>query len=88
VDLALGSVLVEEPVAAKRVRVLFSGDVQNLGRLGLESLELARADLHSGDDFQIVHDFLLSEATVWALLQAGPSAVKRSSVRGPGKSPA
>jgi hypothetical protein len=41
------------------VRVLLSGDAQNLGRLGRESLELSRADLQASDDFQIVHDFLL-----------------------------
>ena len=55
VDLALCPVLVDEPVAPKRVRVLFSSDAQNFGRLGLESLELTRADLQASDDFQIVH---------------------------------
>src|SRR5215471_422852 len=55
VDFTLCSVLVEEPVAAKRVRVLLLGGAQNLGHLGLESLELTRADLQASDDFQIVH---------------------------------
>src|SRR5215470_5255112 len=55
VDLALCSVLVDEPVAPKRVRVLLSSGAQDFGRLSLESLELTGADLHPSDDFQIVH---------------------------------
>src|SRR5262249_2750338 len=72
VDLALCPVLVDEPVATKRVRVLLMGDAQNLGCLGFESLELTRADLQASDDFQIVHYFLPDEGTVLGVVPGGP----------------
>ena len=43
--LALGSVVVEEPVATKGVRVLFTCQADDLGRLGLEPVESARTHL-------------------------------------------
>ena len=53
VDLAVGFVLVNEPVVTKGLGVLLLRQSEDLGCLSLESLELAWADLHTGDDMQI-----------------------------------
>src|SRR5215469_8604881 len=55
VDLAVGFVLVEEPVVTKGLGVLLLRQSENLGCLGRESLELAWADLHTSDDRQMVY---------------------------------
>src|SRR5215469_16648545 len=53
--LALGFALVEEPVVPKCLGVLLLRQPEDLGCLGREPLELAWADLHPGDDLQLVH---------------------------------
>src|SRR5215471_6729516 len=55
VHLALGFVLVEEPVVTKGLGVVVLRQPEDLSCLGLESLELAWADLHPGDDLQMAH---------------------------------
>ena len=56
VDLALGSVLVDEPVVAKGLRVLLSRQPHDLGRLGLEPLQLTWTDLQVSVHFQMAHN--------------------------------
>src|SRR5262249_35215956 len=56
--LACGSVVAQEPVVAEGLRVLLPRLHHHLGRLALESFELAVADLHSGSHFE--HGLLLS----------------------------
>jgi hypothetical protein len=58
--LALGSVLADEPITTKGVGVLLAGQPDDLGRLGLNALQLTWADLGMSDDLQEAHDFLLS----------------------------
>src|SRR6516225_6350771 len=53
VHLALGFVLVEEPVVPKGLGVLLLRQPEDLGCLGREPLKLAWADLHPGDDLQL-----------------------------------
>src|SRR6516225_5335928 len=55
VNLAVGSVFVEEPVVTEGLGVLLLRQPEDLGCLGFESLELAWADLHTGDDLQMVY---------------------------------
>src|SRR5207248_7510258 len=52
VNLAVGFLLVQEPVVTKGLGVLVLRQPEDLARLGFESLELAWADLHTGDDLQ------------------------------------
>src|SRR5262249_28382669 len=56
VDLALGSVLFDEPVVAKRLRILLFGDPHDLGCLRFESLQLTWPDLQVGVQFQMAHN--------------------------------
>jgi hypothetical protein len=75
--LAFGSVLVDEPIAPKGVRVLLAGQTYDLGRLGLHALKLTWADLGMSDNFQEAHDFLLSFE--WSRVGWTRMSVKRSS---------
>src|SRR5215467_14799761 len=54
VNLAVGFGLAEEPVVTKGLGVLGLRQPEDLGCPGRESLELAWADLHPGNDLQLV----------------------------------
>src|SRR5215471_16138771 len=62
VDLAVGFVLVEEPVVTNGLGVLLLGQPEDLGCLGLELLQLAWADLHPSDDRQMIRDASLNRS--------------------------
>src|SRR5215471_10460352 len=65
VNLALGAILFDEPVVAKRLRVLHARDSNELRRLRLKSLQLTGPDLQVSMHFQMTHDILPTSHALW-----------------------
>jgi hypothetical protein len=71
VDLALGPVLVDEPVVTNGLRVFLSRQPHDLGRLRFESLQSTWPDLQLSVQFQIAHDSSPSLSSSAVVLTAG-----------------
>src|SRR5262249_42520430 len=56
VNLALHSVVFDEPVITKRLCILLPCDPYDFGRLGFESIQLSWPDLQVRMHFQMAHD--------------------------------
>src|SRR5262245_40198146 len=56
VDLALRAVFFDEPVVTKRLRIQLLRNPYELGGLGFERFQLARADLQVRVQFELTHD--------------------------------
>src|SRR5512132_716679 len=84
-DLALGSVVADEPVVAERLRVLLPRLPHHFGGLLPEAVELAFADLQSGSHLKHVFSSLLTTrssrmrrpAACWTTRASAPSGRTR-----------